>query len=365
MPVATPGLPAELTLTGDHEPAALALCECLGGCELQIQLEHRRDSIVPSGLGVVERIAMSVQRDVDWYSSQSPITDPGGHAALLEDVPSGVDELRRTAHGLVIHYRVDQPLEQGIPAGRLREIDSRYAETMLFRLAELQGGSLRLPRDLERRLVGCCRDFTVLFLMMARHRGIPCRARVGFARYFVPKLGLDHEVAEVWDSSERRWRLIDAELSDEHVDPTDGAVIDPLDVPRDRFLVAGQAFGLCRTGEADPQTFMVDPGLDLETTRGWPYLQHNLVHDLAALTKIELLLWDAWGLADQPASARDLDLLDRLAKLTSSPDPALGELRELAAADPRLPVPRTVTSYDPLGGPARVVELSALARCPG
>jgi hypothetical protein len=107
---------------------------------------------------------------------------------------------------------------------------------------------------------------------------------------------------------------------------------------------------------------MVDPGLDLEATRGWPYLQHNLVHDLAALTKTELLLWDAWGLADQPASSGDLDVLDRLAELTSSPDPALAELRELAAADPRLPVPPSVTSYDPLGGPPRTVELSGLVQ---
>lgn len=305
---------------------------------------------------------MPVQRDLDWYSSQSAITDPGGYTALLEDVPTGIDELRRTAHGLVIHYRAGRPLEHGIPAGRLREIDSRYAHTMLSRLAELQGGSLRLPRDPARRLVGCCRDFTVLLLTIARHCGIPCRARVGFARYFVPRLGLDHEVAEVWDRSDRRWRLIDAELSDEHVDPSDGAVIEPLDVPRDRFLVAGQALVLCRTGEADPQTFMVDPGLDVGATRGWPYLQHNLVHDLAALTKTELLLWDAWGLADQPASIDDLDLLDRLAKLTSSPDPALDELRELAAADPRLPVPSTVTSYDPLGGPPRTVGLNGLVQ---
>jgi hypothetical protein len=70
-------------------------------------------------------------------------------------------------------------------------------------------------------------------------------------------------------------------------------------VPRDRFLVAGRAWQSCRAGDADSETFMVDPSLDLDTTRSWPYLQHNLIHDLAALNKTEMLLWDAWGLADE------------------------------------------------------------------
>jgi len=235
---------------------------------------------------------MASKEDLDWYGSQSAITDPGELVALLQGIPLGFQELRRIAHGLVIHYRDDRPLEHGIPAERLHEIDSLYAAAMLSRLVDLQDGSLQEPREPARRLVGCCRDFTVLFLTMAHHRGIPSRARIGFARYFVANLGLDHEVAEVWDRAQGRWRLVDAELSDEHVDPSDRTVIDPLDVPRDRFLVAGEAWRLCRTGAADPQAFMVDPGLDLDMTRGWPYLQHNLVHDLAALTKTEMLLWE-------------------------------------------------------------------------
>src|SRR3954468_3466417 len=228
-------------------------------------------------------IAMSGGNDLQWYASQSALTDPGKLAWLLDDLPPGIDELRAVAHGLVLHYRVDRPLEAGIPVERLGEIDGRYGDRMLSRLLELQPGSLLDARPANQRLVGCCRDFTVLFLMAARAKGIPARGRVGFARYFVAGLGLDHEVAEVWDQEERRWRLVDAELNEDHVDPTDRSRIDPLDIPRDRFLVAGRAWQSCRAGEAEPETFMVDPSLDLDITRGWPYLQHNLIHDLAAL----------------------------------------------------------------------------------
>jgi Transglutaminase-like superfamily len=268
-------------------------------------------------------------------------------------------------HGLVIHYRDDGPLEAGVPAERLREIDSRYGERMLSRLLELQAGSLRDARPAQQRLVGCCRDFTVLMLMAARANGIPARGRVGFARYFVAGLALDHEVAEVSDQQERRWRLVDAELAEDHVDPTDGSRIGPLDVSRDRFPVAGRAWQACRAGEAEPETFMVDPSLDLEITRGWPYLRRNLIHDLAALNKAEMLLWDAWGLANERSTEQhDLELLDRIARVTASPDPAPAKLRELYDSDPRLRVPASVRSYDPLGGPPREVSLRSLTAQP-
>jgi hypothetical protein len=299
--------------------------------------------------------------DLDWYASQSTVTDPGQLARRLDDLPAAIDELRAVAHGLVIHYRVGRPLEAGIPAERLGEIDSRYGDRMLSRLLELQPGSLRKARPAQQRLVGCCRDFTVLFLMAARAKGIAARGRVGFARYFVAGLGLDHEVAEVWDQQERRWRLVDAELREDHVDPTDGSRIDPFDLPRDRFLVAGRAWQSCRAGKAEPNIFMVDPSLDLESTRGWPYLQHNLIHDLAALNKTEMLLWDAWGLADERSSEQhDLNLLDHIARVTNSPNPAPADLRDLYNSDPRLRVQASVRSYDPLGGPPREVSLRSL-----
>jgi transglutaminase-like putative cysteine protease len=53
--------------------------------------------------------------------------------------------------------------------------------------------------------VGCCRDFTVLFFALARHKGVPAREWVGFATYFAAGWAVDHEIAEVWDAAEHRW----------------------------------------------------------------------------------------------------------------------------------------------------------------
>jgi hypothetical protein len=300
---------------------------------------------------------VSQMRARAFYGDQSPITDPGEMVSHLAILPSDLPALQRIVRSLVLHYRADDPAALGIPDKRLAEVDSRYAETMLSRLFELEDRPLSHERSPQSRLLGCCRDFTVLFVTFARHLGIQARARVGFATYFATGLNLDHEVAEVWDPDKAAWRLVDAELGDDHTDPNDGAHVDPLNVPRGRFLVAGAAWQACRSRKADPETFMVDPGLDIDDTRGWPYLRHNLVHDLAALNKVEMILWDDWGLLEQQTMLEDdLRLLDKVAEATLAPgDAAFDELRRVYQDEERLRVPSEVTSYSPASqGPLKV-----------
>ena len=284
-----------------------------------------------------------------WYGTQSRVTDPGPFAGRLDAVPPDLAAMQATARQLVFHYRAGGDYaENGIDPGRIAEIDTRYADAMLARLAELAGPPLTAGRPARQRLVGCCRDFTVLFLAIARHQGVPARARVGFAGYFVPGWFVDHVVAEVWDAGQQRWRLVDPELADGHTGGSDPSPVDPLDVPASRFLTGPRAWRACRACEADPERFAVDPDLKVPGTRGWPYLRHNLVHDLSALTKREMLLWDEWGLADLDAepSPDQLALLDGLAAATSSPSLTAGQAQELARLD-GLRVPPVVTSHSP------------------
>jgi hypothetical protein len=256
--------------------------------------------------------------------------------------------LQRAASQLVFHYRGDGDFaENNIAEERMTEIDTRYADQMFKRLIELHDAPLSGERLPHQRLVGCCRDFTVLFLALARHKGMPARARVGFATYFAPGWNVDHEIAEVWDAAEQRWRLVDPELHEGHVDPTDGAVIDPLDVRPDRFIVAPQAWLACRAGGADPERFVVAPDLELPKTRSWPYLVHNLIQDLAALNKHEMVLWDSWGLAEsEDLSADQLGLLDRVAEIMVGGEATVDNLHDLYGRD-EFRVPSVVTSYSP------------------
>ena len=259
----------------------------------------------------------------------------------------------------MFHYWADGDwAENGIAPERISEIDTRYAAAMFARLGELSDLPLPAARQPRQRLVGCCRDFTVLFVAMARHKGIPSRARVGLAGYLIDGRLIDHEIAEVWDGSAERWRLVEPEIDDDHTDPADGASFDALDVPPDRFLTAPRAWQLARSGAIDPERFITAPGLEI-----WPWLRHNLVHDLAALNKTEMLFWEVWGVDTRtPPGPDELPVLDELATLTAQPSPPLADLRS-AYRRPEFVVPDTVTSYSPARTdvPA-VIDVSAVAR---
>ena len=287
--------------------------------------------------------------DHRFWASQSPVTEPGPAAAAIDRLTPDLSALRAASRQLVFHYRAGGDYAaNGIAAERISEIDTRYAAAMFTRLDELADRPLSAPRQPRERLVGCCRDFTVLFVAMARHKGIPARARVGFARYFAAGWLIDHVIAEVWDEPGQRWRLVEPEIDDGHADPADGASFDALDVPAERFLTAPRAWQLARSGALAPDRFVVDPGLDIPATRGWPQLRHNLVHDLAALNKAEMLLWEDWGVLDtpEPPGPGDLPVLDELAALTGQPSPELAALRS-AYRRPEFAVPDTVTTFSP------------------
>lgn len=96
----------------------------------------------------------------------------------------------------------------------------------------------------------------------------------------------------------------------------------------------------------------MDPQLEIEQTRGWSYLRHNLVHDLADLNKEEMILWDYWGLMEkEPPSEMDLPLLDRVAETTFSGKAAFQKVRDLHEGEPDLRVPTSVKGYSPASLP--------------
>jgi hypothetical protein len=303
--------------------------------------------------------------DPGFWAVQSLVTEPGAAAAAIDELPSDLGALRAASRQLVFHYWADGDYAaNGVAPARISEIDTRYAAAMFARLGELADLPLPAARQPRQRLVGCCRDFTVLFVAMARHKGIPARARVGFARYFFDGWLIDHEIAEIWDGSAERWRLVEPEIDDGHTDPVDGASFDALDVPPDRFLTGPRAWQLARSGAVDPERFVVSPGLQIPATRGLPQLMRSLVRDLAALNKTEMLLWEDWGVLDSRTAPGpgDMPVLDELATLSGQPSPPLASLRS-AYRRPEFVVPDTVTSYSPARTdvPA-VVDVSAVAR---
>jgi hypothetical protein len=234
-------------------------------------------------------------------------------------------------------------------------VDTRYAQTMFARLLAKGPPTLSRPRPTEERIAGCCRDFAVLFVTMARHKGYPARVRVGYATYFQAGWYLDHVIAEVWDSDQQRWRLIEPEISD-HFVPKGGA-FDPLDVPPERFVTGPRAWLAARAGQIDPERFVVAPDLDVPYTRSWLSLRHHVVQDLAALSKAEMLVWDQWGILNEDKPLGHADLLDQLARMTSHPDCSATDVVRWSQQE-GLRVSPTVTSYSPAYPSPLTVDVS-------
>lgn len=275
-----------------------------------------------------------------YYAAPGPLTDLAAHAERVRALPESLADLCAVVHGLVIHPFL--PSLYGLDAKHLRhdELETRDAARVLDRIAALDARPLAEPRPPERRFVGNCRHHSVLLCAFLRTRGVPARARCGFGAYFQPGRFVDHWVCEVWDGARGAWRLVDAQL-DARQREAFHIAFDPLDVPRDAFLVAGEAWRRCRSGAADPERFGI---LDMH---GLAFVRGNVVRDLAAFAKRELLPWDGWGIAahDGESDAAELALVDRAAALTLAGDERHAERLALHVSEPGFRVPRTVISF--------------------
>jgi Transglutaminase-like superfamily len=297
--------------------------------------------------------------DQGYWASQSRVTDPGPSAQAIDALDGELSTLRQASSQLVFHYRAGGDFaEKGVPVERMSEINTRYADAMLALLLDRGEPTLERDRMPAERVVGCCRDATVLFLALARHKGIPARARVGFAAYFYPGWLIDHVVAEVWDG--QRWRLVDPEMDGGWKPEVNGQPVDWLDLTADQFVTGPRAWKAAREGRSDPERHVVHPDLDVPDVRGWPYIAHNVIHDLAALNKTEMLLWDAWGMqldiGPGPVPEAHTAVLDAVSSHTADPAAAPDVIAELGERD-GLRVTPTVTSFDPNGGPPRQVAV--------
>jgi hypothetical protein len=221
--------------------------------------------------------------DVDYYRQPGPLT------ALR---PEQVDMVRALDLGPVGLCQVAQGLfrHPGTADGtnlspeQMAERGARPAWRSLARALELDK-VLYGPRSPDKRVCGTCRHFAVMATALLRATGVAARARCGFATYFQPPKKLDHWVTEYWDEDNSRWVRLDPEVLGLEVVPQAD------DLAPGMFLTGGEAWQLVRNGPEDAADFGV------AGTNNWgpAEVRGNLLRDLAALVKTEVLPWDEWG----------------------------------------------------------------------
>ena len=282
---------------------------------------------------------------LEYYAAPGLMTDPREHAPLFDDLPRDVAALCKVVQGVMIHIFWAERYGIKLSDERKNEVQIRSVARKLAHILELDPRPLSDARSLDKKLVGNCRDFSVMLTALLQHQGVPARARCGFGRYFMPGKYEDHWVCEYWHATENRWRFVDGQL-DEFQQQALRIRFSPLDVPRTMFITGGKAWQMCRAGQANADRFGI---FDMH---GLWFVRGDFVRDVAALNKMELLPWDGWGIIetkDNDLSADDLAFLDRVAELTQGDVPQFDAVRAVYESDARLRVPPVIRSYTSAG----------------
>ncbi|MEM3637979.1 MAG: transglutaminase-like domain-containing protein [Conexivisphaerales archaeon] len=250
----------------------------------------------------------------------SLINVPSGALSRLADDPL---EICRLVHALVI--APDEAKKLHFVKERFKENQIRSAESLVAALLRLNPAPLTVSRAPLERVIGTCRHFAVLGCALLRYRGIPSRVRCGFATYFQPGMGVDHWITEYREPANGRWIRVDTELLGQD-GPSHSSDLRP-----EEFLSGGEAWVAFRRGKIDASRY----GVYGSENWGLGEIRGNLVKDLAALNKFEMLPWDEWGRmteAYRGETGPDYDvLLDRVAEACNMDDRHL--IAELFAND--------------------------------
>lgn len=276
-----------------------------------------------------------------FYTSQGPMSDPAEFTVMFNHLPSDIASLCKVVQGNLLHIFWAERYGRKLSETEEQTVGLRSMRQKLSPIRTVDDKTLVNPRQLNKKQAGNCRDFSLMLTSFLRYLGIPARARCGFGKYFLPGHFEDHWVTEYWDDQRQAWVLVDSQLDDfqlEILKPD----FSPLDVPRDQFIIAADAWQMCRQGSADPKNFGI---FDMH---GWWFIWGNVVRDFLALNKLEILPWDyelgafTHRLEDPlPENYEELVFYDEVAALTIAGDQAFDQLRRRFEQEDRWRVPQS------------------------
>jgi catechol 2,3-dioxygenase-like lactoylglutathione lyase family enzyme len=232
---------------------------------------------------------------ISFYQAQSAMSTPGKYQSLYTELPQNIAELCKIIqanfnHLFIVNLFGPQLYQFSIKDVRalkrepLDETSIDSIERFLEGIQKITPGSLTKQKSLEERHFAICRDYALLLTSMLRHQGIAARVRCGFATYLNPGFYEDHYVCEYYCEKEKRWILVDSQL-DRPVSEFMRIDFNSLDVPRDRFLVAGKVWQEMRLGNINPTK------CGIMNIRGRDFIRANVLIDLACLNKAENMMY--------------------------------------------------------------------------
>ena len=258
-----------------------------------------------------------------YFASQSALTDLGKYGEQYAAVPADVTAICGVVQGLFL--KQEERYKYPIVNERLLGTHARQASAVLDWVMKLKkGGNVVDVREIPDRFLASSSDYANLFVAICREKGIAARKRVGFCN------GTSCDYAEYWDGS--AWKQID-----------------PSGLIEGEIVPAAKAWTACRAGEQCACQYEADAQ---HKHTGWEALRTNLILDLAAMNKVELLNWDRYGWLLRPFedfSDKALATMDKAAAALVNED--MDAILAIYENEEGLQAPRIIKCDTPLVPP--------------
>lgn len=272
---------------------------------------------------------------LDFYKQTSCFTDLGYYTEFAKNLPNDIEELCALQRMQIIHPVILQDTSnanedawiwgdiKNIPPTRLI-YEEDYFPTAQSMIAELlrKNPNYNKERDARDKIHITCRGQAILLTSILKAKGIPARARSGFAGYiWNDGTYWDHWITEYYDTVEKCWKLVDA---DEHCP---GENLD--DVPFEKFLFGAETWLGLRNGKHKEESIVY---ASEPVTTGLKAAIRGLFYDFHALMNNEIIFLHMPKYIlekDYDLSEEELKELDELAVLMLKPNDNFEKLQEI------------------------------------
>ena len=276
---------------------------------------------------------------LEFYKKTSLYTDLGLYNDFAQNLPDDIEELCVLQRKQIIHPIAFRDKEirnkkdcfwgdmTKVPVTRLRNEEDIFP-TAKSVIAELlrKNSNYNIKREAKDKVHVTCRSQAILLASILKAKGIPARARSGFAEYIhYDGICYDHWITEYFNEEEKRWKLVDA---DEHC-PGHEIDFDLNDIPYDKFLFGAVAYLGVRRHKYKPETIFYSsnpPVLGLKACiRGLFYDFHSLMNNEIIFLHIPKYIQDK----NFELSEEEYNELDNLAHLMLKPNENFKKLQDI------------------------------------
>lgn len=277
-----------------------------------------------------------MENNLSFYQEHDIMTAIKTMKAMVTNIPKDIGIIVSYVQNILLHQHWSEAYGLKLSEERKREAFIRSFEDRLIFLSNLGYTHVSEQKTMENKMIGVCRDFSVIAAALCREVGIPARARCGFATYFEKGKYGDHWVLEYWNEDRKQWVMVDAQL-DDFQQKALKIPFDPLDVSQEYFITGPRAWRMCRDGLANPELFGIFEWW------GYDYLRWNLILDANSLLKMSMQPWDAWeGYMSMPIeewTEKDYEVMDDLARLAMNVDNDFNALYKYVQGNKKIKVP--------------------------